>query len=638
MTINVSATNEPIEVSTSGQTVTATVSGGQGPAGPTGPTGPAGTTDYGDLTNVPAEFTPEAHAASHAANGSDPVTIATSQVANFASDASDAAPVQSVAGKTGTVSLVKGDVGLGNVDNTSDANKPISTATQTALDGKADQAHAAAHAANGSDPIGAAALSQSQIVSTLGGVDLEDDISYLNTYKASATHAAAHATEGADPLSPADIGAADASHGHGPIQSDGSVAGEISFNGDDDSTGAINGGTFYPSTLLFLDATQQTTGFTPALKTKLDGVASNATANSTDAQLRDRSTHTGTQAISTVSGLQTALDAKAASAHVHSGADITTGTVAAARLGAHASTHNPGGADATTHVEYYDFTNTSKPASATGSSGSYSWTIPTGAKSIAIYCVGAGGGGGSGRRGAAGTACCGGGGGGSGGWSEIGHQVASLASSTLAITVPAGGAGGAAPSADNTNGNAGSDVNTNTSVVCSGATIGMAFSATGGQGGTSAATVNGGGAQWASQYTPNVAATTPQGKSGAAGGGGGNNTFTSGFGGGGGGADAANNQYAGGAGGGAPIMFGAGSAPTAGTAGGGAGANGVSYASRYGTGGAGGGGSNSAGGGAGGNGAFPGGGGGGAGGGRNGATGGAGGNGAGGYVRITVWY
>ena len=32
----------------------------------------------------------------------------------------------------------KSDVGLGNVDNTSDANKPISTATQTALDLKAD--------------------------------------------------------------------------------------------------------------------------------------------------------------------------------------------------------------------------------------------------------------------------------------------------------------------------------------------------------------------------------------------------------------------------------------------------------------------------------------------------------------------
>ena len=47
-------------------------------------------------------------------------------------------------------------------------------------------------------------------------------------------------------------------------------------------------------------------------KTKLDSVASGATANSTDASLRDRSTHTGTQAISTVSGLQAALDAKQA--------------------------------------------------------------------------------------------------------------------------------------------------------------------------------------------------------------------------------------------------------------------------------------------------------------------------------------
>lgn len=44
--------------------------------------------------------------------------------------------VTSVAGKTGDVTLEKADVGLGNVDNTSDTNKPISTAVQTALDGK----------------------------------------------------------------------------------------------------------------------------------------------------------------------------------------------------------------------------------------------------------------------------------------------------------------------------------------------------------------------------------------------------------------------------------------------------------------------------------------------------------------------
>jgi hypothetical protein len=48
--------------------------------------------------------------------------------------------VTSVASKTGAVTLVKADVGLGNVDNTSDANKPVSTATQTALDLKANLA------------------------------------------------------------------------------------------------------------------------------------------------------------------------------------------------------------------------------------------------------------------------------------------------------------------------------------------------------------------------------------------------------------------------------------------------------------------------------------------------------------------
>jgi hypothetical protein len=40
--------------------------------------------------------------------------------------------VNSVAGKTGTVTLAKGDVGLGNVDNTSDASKPVSTAQAAA--------------------------------------------------------------------------------------------------------------------------------------------------------------------------------------------------------------------------------------------------------------------------------------------------------------------------------------------------------------------------------------------------------------------------------------------------------------------------------------------------------------------------
>lgn len=49
--------------------------------------------------------------------------------------------VDSVAGKTGVITLDKNDVGLSNVDNTSDLSKPISTATQTALDDKSDTSH-----------------------------------------------------------------------------------------------------------------------------------------------------------------------------------------------------------------------------------------------------------------------------------------------------------------------------------------------------------------------------------------------------------------------------------------------------------------------------------------------------------------
>jgi len=46
--------------------------------------------------------------------------------------AAAAAPVQSVAGRTGTVTLARADVGLGSVDNTADAVKPVSTAQAAA--------------------------------------------------------------------------------------------------------------------------------------------------------------------------------------------------------------------------------------------------------------------------------------------------------------------------------------------------------------------------------------------------------------------------------------------------------------------------------------------------------------------------
>lgn len=64
-------------------------------------------------------------------------------------------------------------------------------------------------------------------------------------------------------------------------------------------------------------ATTGASGFMSAAdKTKLNGIAAGATANSTDAQLRDRGTHTGEQEMGTVTGLAAALAAKAADSDV----------------------------------------------------------------------------------------------------------------------------------------------------------------------------------------------------------------------------------------------------------------------------------------------------------------------------------
>jgi len=56
--------------------------------------------------------------------------------------------------------------------------------------------------------------------------------------------------------------------------------------------------------------------------------------------------HKTTHATGGTDALTAADIGAAATSHTHSGADITSGTVAAARLGTHASTHQTGGSDA----------------------------------------------------------------------------------------------------------------------------------------------------------------------------------------------------------------------------------------------------------------------------------------------------
>jgi hypothetical protein len=112
------------------------------------------------------ETAPPNHAGRHATGGADPITPESIGAQPADADLTTIAGlipttgnvIQSVAGawtsqtpaqlKT-SLGLVKADVGLGNVDNTTDAGKPISSATQTALDDKAQERIFAASWAGG---------------------------------------------------------------------------------------------------------------------------------------------------------------------------------------------------------------------------------------------------------------------------------------------------------------------------------------------------------------------------------------------------------------------------------------------------------------------------------------------------------
>lgn len=116
-----------------------TVPGPEGPEGPEGPTGPkgdtgdqgpagsGGTSTWEDLSGRPAVVA----AGATEAEARDSVGAGTSNFSGVYGD---------LTGKP-VIPDSPDDIGLGNVDNTSDAAKPISSATQTALNGKAASTH-----------------------------------------------------------------------------------------------------------------------------------------------------------------------------------------------------------------------------------------------------------------------------------------------------------------------------------------------------------------------------------------------------------------------------------------------------------------------------------------------------------------
>lgn len=264
--------------------------------------------------------------------------------------------VTSVAGRVGDVILDKSDVGLSNVDNTADVDKPISNATAAALNTKADNS-VSISAGNGLTGGGNLTTSRSLALGTPSTITGNTTNSVTST---SHTHEIQISTDDVDGLegfvdnrvSIGNSASSDKLSSSRTISLTGDGSWSVSFDGSANVSGSftlsnsgVTNGTYRsvtvdskgrviagtnPTTLDgygITDATPSShigsggtshaavtttvNGFMLATdKVKLNGIEDNATANQTDAFLLNRSNHTGTQSISTISGLQSALDGK----------------------------------------------------------------------------------------------------------------------------------------------------------------------------------------------------------------------------------------------------------------------------------------------------------------------------------------
>ena len=119
-----------------------------------------------NASNSAASASTSEASASTDADRAEAAAIRAEQAAEEAEE--HASAVTSVNGHTGAVTLTKGDIGRGNVDNPSDADKPVSTATQTALDGKLDK--------SGGTMTGALAMGNNRITGLAEGVNPNDAV------------------------------------------------------------------------------------------------------------------------------------------------------------------------------------------------------------------------------------------------------------------------------------------------------------------------------------------------------------------------------------------------------------------------------------------------------------------------------
>lgn len=252
----------------------------------------------------------------------------------------DAGQVKTVAGESpdsnGNVSLSKSSVGLDQVDNTSDADKPISSAQLAALNNKA----------NNNDLVGLATetwvenknyLTTHQDIS--GKVDKQTGYglsqeNYSLTEKNKLSSIESGAQVNAVPIdnltTPDATVPLSASQGKALkglidgintiLQSDDTNLDElqeivdfVKLNRDTLDSLSIESIAGLSTALnnkqpLATVLTNTSASFTTTLLTKLNGISAEASKNATDAHLLSRGNHTGTQALSTIEDLETELE------------------------------------------------------------------------------------------------------------------------------------------------------------------------------------------------------------------------------------------------------------------------------------------------------------------------------------------
>jgi len=204
----------------------------------------------------------------------------------------------------------KATVGLANVDNTSDANKPVSTATQTALNQKANNSGTLAQFA---------ATTSAQL---LGVISDETGTGSLVFATSPTLVAPALGTPTSGTLTncsglPFATGVSSKPttlSGYGIADGVGSSDARLSDSREWSAATASQAEAEAGSSTTRLAFTPQRVfqaiaawWAASAAKTKLDGIAAGATANSSDATLLARSNHTGTQAFSTITSTPTTL-------------------------------------------------------------------------------------------------------------------------------------------------------------------------------------------------------------------------------------------------------------------------------------------------------------------------------------------